>query len=131
MRKGYTDEQIIGFLKQAAADMPIKEVCRQHGFSDASFYLWRRRFGGMDVPDAKRLRELDSENAQLKKLFAETMPCGSWRGGNHEPAGAARSRRVHAGEHIDIRTPCVRLVGPFANGGAGFLVPRTMALSSA
>lgn len=73
MKKRYTDEQIIGFLKQAAAGAPIKELCRKHGFSDASFYLWRRKFGGMDVPDAKRLRELEAENAKLKKLLAETM----------------------------------------------------------
>ena len=73
MKKRYSDEQIIGFLKQAAAGTPIKELCRKHGFSDASFYLWRRRFGGMDVPDAKRLRELELENAKLKKLLAETM----------------------------------------------------------
>lgn len=73
MKKRYTDEQIIGFLKQAAAGTPIKDLCRKHGFSDASFYLWRRRFGGMDVPDAKRLRELELENAKLKKLLAEAM----------------------------------------------------------
>lgn len=73
MKKRYTDEQIIAFLKQAEAGMPIKELCRKHGFSDASFYLWRRRFGGMSVPDAKRLRELESENAKLKKLLAEAL----------------------------------------------------------
>jgi putative transposase len=73
MKKRYTDEQIIGFLKQAAAGTPIKDLCRKHGFSDGSFYLWRRRFGGMDVPDAKRLRELELENAKLKKLLAETL----------------------------------------------------------
>lgn len=73
MKKRYTDEQIIGFLKQAAAGTPIKDLCRKHGFSDGSFYLWRRRFGGMDVPDAKRLRELEIENAKLKKLLAEAM----------------------------------------------------------
>lgn len=73
MKKRYTDEQIIAFLKQAEAGTPIKELCRKHGFSDASFYLWRRRFGGMNVPDAKRLRELESENGKLKKLLAEAM----------------------------------------------------------
>jgi putative transposase len=73
MKKRYTDEQIIGFLKQASEGISIKELCRKHGFSDASFYLWRRRFGGMDVPDAKRLRELEAENAKLKKLLAEAM----------------------------------------------------------
>ena len=73
MKKRFTDEQIIGFLKQAAAGAPIKELCRKHGFSDASFYLWRRRFGGMEVPDAKRLRDLEAENNKLKKLLAESM----------------------------------------------------------
>ena len=73
MKKRYTDEQIIGFLKQAASGTPVKELCRKHGFSDASFYLWRRKFGGMDVPDAKRLKSLEAENAKLKKMLAEAM----------------------------------------------------------
>ena len=73
MKKRYTDEHIIGFIKQAAAGAPVKELARKHGFSDASFYLWRRRFGGMDVPDAKRLRELESENSRLKRLLADAM----------------------------------------------------------
>jgi putative transposase len=51
--------------------MPVKELCRKGGFSDATFYKWRAKYGGMDVPDAKRLRELESENAKLKKLLAE------------------------------------------------------------
>ena len=67
----FTEEQIIGFLKQAEAGMPIKELCRKGGFSDATFYKWRAKFGGMDVSDAKRLKELESENAKLKKLLAE------------------------------------------------------------
>ena len=67
----YTEEQIIGFLKQADAGMPIKELCRQGGFSDATFYKWRAKFGGMDVSDAKRLKEVEGENARLKKLLAE------------------------------------------------------------
>lgn len=67
----FTEEQIIGFIKQAEAGMPIKELCRKGGFSDATFYKWRAKFGGMEVPDAKRLRELESENAKLKKLLAE------------------------------------------------------------
>ena len=73
MKKRFTDEQIIGFLKQAAAGAPIKELCRKHGFSVASFYLWRKRFGGMEVPDAKRLKTLEAENARLKKMLAEAM----------------------------------------------------------
>lgn len=71
MKKRFTDEQIIGFLKQAEAGTPIKDLCRKHGFSDAAFYTWRKRFGGMEVPDARRLRELEGENAKLKKLLAE------------------------------------------------------------
>lgn len=67
----YTEEQIIGFLKQAEAGVPVKELCRKHGFSDAAFYKWRVRFGGMEVTDAKKLRELEQENAKLKRLLAE------------------------------------------------------------
>ena len=70
-RKRFTEEQIIGFLKQAEAGMPIKELCRQGGFSDATFYKWRAKFGGMQATDAKRLRELESENSKLKRLLAE------------------------------------------------------------
>ena len=73
MKKRYTEEQIIGFLREAEAGMPIKDLCRQHGFSEASYYLWRSKFGGMSVPDAKRLKELEVENARLKKLLAESM----------------------------------------------------------
>jgi len=72
MKKGrFTEEQIIGFLKQAEAGMSVQELCRKHGFSDGSFYNWRAKFGGMDASDAKRLRELEAENAKLKKLLAE------------------------------------------------------------
>lgn len=67
----YSEEQIIGFLKQADAGVPIKDLCRKGGFSDAAFYKWRAKFGGMDVSDAKRLKELEGENAKLKKLLAE------------------------------------------------------------
>ncbi len=67
----FTEEQIIGFLKQADAGMTVKELCRKGGFSDATYYKWRARFGGMEVSDAKRLKELEGENAKLKKLLAE------------------------------------------------------------
>jgi len=72
MRKSkYTEEQIIGFLKQVEAGMAVKDLCRKGGFSEATFYKWRSKFGGMEVPDAKKLRELEAENAKLKKLLAE------------------------------------------------------------
>ncbi len=73
MKKRFTDEQIIGFLKEAEAGVPVKELCRKHGFSDAAFYTWRSKFGGMSVPDAKRLKELEAENARLKRLLAESI----------------------------------------------------------
>lgn len=67
----FTEEQIIGFLRQAEAGLPVKEVCRQGGFSDATFYKWRAKYGGMQATEAKRLRELEAENAKLKRLLAE------------------------------------------------------------
>ena len=73
MKKRYSEEQIIGCLKEADAGVSIKELCRRHGFSEASYYLWRSKFGGMDVSDAKRLKALESENARLKKLLAEAL----------------------------------------------------------
>ena len=73
MKKRFSEEQIIGFLREADKGIPVKELCRKHGFSDASFYLWRGKFGGMDVSDAKRLKTLEAENTRLKKLLAESM----------------------------------------------------------
>jgi len=70
-RNRFTDEQIIGFLRQAEAGMSVKELCRKEGFSDATFYKWRAKFGGMEASDAKRLRDLETENSRLKKLLAE------------------------------------------------------------
>jgi len=73
VKKRFSEEQIIGFLREADAGLPIKELCRKHGFSEASYYLWRSKFGGMSVPDTKRLKELETENTRLKKLLAEQM----------------------------------------------------------
>lgn len=73
VKKRFSEEQIIGFLKEAERGVAVKELCRRYGFSDASFYLWRSKFGGMDVSDAKRLKALEVENARLKKLLAESM----------------------------------------------------------
>ncbi|EHJ91564.1 hypothetical protein KUC_3115 [Vreelandella boliviensis LC1] len=73
MKKRFSEEQIIGFLREAEAGLPIKELCRRHGFSEASYYLWRSKFGGMSVPDAKRLKELETENTRLKKLLAGSL----------------------------------------------------------
>ena len=73
MKKRFSEEQIIGFLREADAGIPVKDLCRKHGFSEASFYLWRSKFGGMTASDAKRLREMETENTRLKKLLAESM----------------------------------------------------------
>ena len=63
----------MAFLREAEAGVSVKDLCRKHGFSDASFYTWRSKFGGMDVSEAKRLRAMEQENARLKKLLAEAM----------------------------------------------------------
>ena len=73
MKKRYTEEQIIGFLREADAGLPIKELCRKHGFSEASYYGWKAKFGGMKVSDAQRLKALEGENAKLKRLLANSM----------------------------------------------------------
>ncbi|WP_373271099.1 IS3 family transposase [Hydrogenophaga sp. IBVHS1] len=112
----FTEEQIIGFLKQAEAGMPIKELCRNGGFSDATFYKWRAKFGGMQVSEAQRLRELESENAKLKRLLAEAHldmhALKSVLGGK---ALAPQARREAVGRmvsehHLSERRAC-RLVG--------------------
>lgn len=72
-KKRFTEEQIIGFLKEADAGMPVAELCRKHGFSDASYYKWRAKFGGMDVSDAKRLKALEEGNNRLKRLPADAL----------------------------------------------------------
>ena len=73
MKKRFTEEQIIGFLREAEGGLPNKELCRRHGFSEASYCLWRSKFGGMEVSDAKRLKALETENSRLKKLLAESV----------------------------------------------------------
>lgn len=73
MKKRFTEEQIIGFLREAETGVAVKDLCRRHGFSDASYYLWRSKFGGMSVSKAKRLKALEAENARLKKILAETL----------------------------------------------------------
>lgn len=72
MRKSkYSEEQIIGFLNRATAGLAVKDLCRQEGFSEATFYKWRAKFGGLQVSEAARLRELEAENSKLKRLLAE------------------------------------------------------------
>jgi len=69
----FTEEQIIGFLREQEAGVTTAEVCRRHGFSAATFYKWKAKYGGLDVSEAKRLKALEDENSRLKRLLADAM----------------------------------------------------------
>jgi putative transposase len=73
MKNRFTEEQIIGVLKEAEAGMKVAEICRKYGISDATYYNWKAKFGGMTVSDAQRLKALEAENGKLKRLLAEAM----------------------------------------------------------
>lgn len=72
-RSRFSDEQIIGILKEHEAGAPVAELCRKHGVSDASIYKWKARLGGLEVSEAKRLRALEDENAKIKRMQADAM----------------------------------------------------------
>ena len=72
-RKRFSEEQIIGVLKESEAGAKTDDICRRHGISSATFYTWRKKYGGMDASEAKRLRELEIENAKLKRIVADQM----------------------------------------------------------
>src|SRR5499433_3241955 len=72
-RSRYTEEQIIGILREQEAGTPVAELCRKHGMSDATFYTWKSKYGGLEVSEAKRLRALEAENAKLKRLLANAV----------------------------------------------------------
>jgi len=72
-RSRFTEEQIIGILKEQEAGVPVADLCRKHGVSNASIYKWKAKYGGMDISEAKRLKALEDENARLKKLLADAM----------------------------------------------------------
>ena len=72
-RSRFTEEQIIGVLREQEAGMKVSDLCRKHGISEPTFYAWKLKFGGMSIPDARRLKQLEEENARLKKLLAEVM----------------------------------------------------------
>ncbi len=73
MKKRYTEEQIIKAIKQHEAGVKVEDICREMGISNGTFYNWRSKYAGLEVNEAKRLKELESENAKLKKLLAEKM----------------------------------------------------------
>ncbi len=72
-RSRFSDEQIIGILKEHQAGLSASELCRRHGISDATFYKWRSKYGGMELSEAKRLKALEEENGKLKRLLADAM----------------------------------------------------------
>lgn len=72
-RTRFTEEQIIAILKEQEAGVPVADLCRKHGVSNASVYKWKAKYGGMDVSEARRLKALEDENARLKKLLADSM----------------------------------------------------------
>lgn len=71
MKKRFTESQIVAAIKKQENGIPVKEICREIGISEATFYNWKAKYGGMEVNDVIRLRELEKENAELKKMFAE------------------------------------------------------------
>jgi putative transposase len=73
MKKRFTEEQIIGVLKEAESGQKVAELCRKYGIAEATYYSWKAKFGGMTVADAQRLKELEAENSKLKRLLAEAM----------------------------------------------------------
>ncbi|MDB5201715.1 MAG: Transposase [Ferruginibacter sp.] len=72
MKKRFTESQIVSAIKKQEAGIPVKDLCREIGISDATFYNWKAKYGGMEASDVKRLKELEAENAQLKSMYAET-----------------------------------------------------------
>jgi putative transposase len=72
-RSRFSEEQIIGILREHQAGLSAPELCRKHGISDATFYIWRKKYGGMEVSEARRLKSLEEENAKLKRLLADAM----------------------------------------------------------
>ena len=71
--KRFSEEQIIGILKEAEAGVPVPELTRKHGIADGTFYRWKAKYGGLDINEAKRLRHLEEENRRLKHLLADAM----------------------------------------------------------
>jgi putative transposase len=73
MKKRFTEEQVIGILREAEGGIQIRDVCRRHNITEQTFFRWRRRYGGLEVSDARRLKVLETENAKLKRLVAEQL----------------------------------------------------------
>jgi putative transposase len=73
MKKRFTEQQIVAILKEGEAGVPAKEICRKYNISDATFYTWRKKYRGMETEDIRRLKQLEAENAKLKRMLADSM----------------------------------------------------------
>ena len=100
-RSRFSEEQIIGILKEHQAGLSAQDLCRKHGISDATFYKWRSKYGGMDISDARRLKALEEENRKLKKLLAEI----------HARCGHTQTESLTASNN-GVSTPRARENGP-------------------
>ena len=109
MKQRFSEVQILGFLREAEAGVAVKDLCRRHGFSEASYYLWRSKFGGMTVSDAKRLKALEQENARLKRLVADlSLDNSILKEGQREtskPGPTPRRGPACPGHDLGVRTP--------------------------
>ena len=112
-RSRFTEEQIIAVLREQEAGLSTAEVCRKHGISTATFYAWKAKFGGMDVSEAKRLKQLEDENAKLKRLLADAMldnvALKDLLGKKSDARRQARGCRPSRGRPRDERAPGVPL----------------------
>ena len=107
-RNRFSEEQIIGILKEHEAGISVADLCRKHGVSDASIYKWKAKFGGMEVSEAKRLKTLEDENTRLKRLLADAMldnaALKDLLGKKCDARGKAESCRPSRGRLRDERT---------------------------
>jgi len=106
MKKRFSDEQIISILREAEAGVSARDLCRKHAISDATFNTWRKKYGGMEVPEVKRLKSLEEENARLRKLLAEAM---LGREALQEALGRKYLRQTRSGKPLSLcvmRTVC-------------------------
>ena len=100
----FTEEQIIGVLREQEAGLKTADVCRKHGISNATFFKWKAKFGGMDIGDARKLKALENENAKLKRLLAEAMLDNAMLKDLNAKNGDARSQTGSRGSsHPDLR----------------------------
>lgn len=113
MKKRFTEEQIIGFLREAEAGMPIAELCRKHAFSEAIYYLWRSKFGGMNVSDAKRLKELELENEVTKEALRKKWFVGM--------SPTALPYRPAEDRNVDLKAKIITLAQHHRCYGAGMI----------